>query len=121
MNTNWVKVQIDDLNVIPNLDRFESNEDGLFIELSFNGVVKTLFFEDFYAFRSVDEGKAFGLLGKYDVDTTYWLFENKDSDLKIWFDSESAETYKDEYTPYIVVCLHHFIEILTVFPPRILD
>ncbi|MHA3104173.1 hypothetical protein [Acinetobacter sp. ANC 3791] len=119
--TTWIKIQTDNLNKVPNLDSFEFNEDGLFLYCDFDGVQKTLFFENFFSMRMIDEGNALKMMAGQPLDGIGWLFINNESDLSTWFNDTSFDIHKDEYKSYVVAALFHIVEVLSNKPPAILD
>lgn len=118
----WIKIETDNLNKVPNLDGLEFNENGLFLHCDFfDGVQKTLFFENFFSMRMIDEGNALKMMAGQPLDGIGWLFHNTESDLSAWFNDTSFDIHKDEYKSYVVAALFHIVEVLSKKPPVILD
>ena len=119
--TKWMKIEFDDLKIVPTLESYESNSEGLFFNCSFDGQEKTIFFEYYFSLRYIEEGNAFTILHEQDFDGETWLYINENSDLSAWFNSQSEDVYKDKFKAYVLVTLDEIIEVLSYKPPVILD
>lgn len=117
--TVWTKIEFDDLKKVPTLESYESNSEGLFFHCNFDGKEKTIFFDNYFSLRYIEEGNAFTILHEQDFDGQTWLYINESSDLSDWFNSQSCETHKDEFKAYVLVTLDEIIEVLSDKPPII--
>lgn len=110
---------MDNLNQLPDLKTLELNEGGLVIKFDFGEVEKVITFAEHYAFRYIAEGDALNILNEQNFDGASWLFVNEESDLSIWFNSQSYNIHKDQYKSYAFVSHDDIIEVLSKYSPTI--
>lgn len=120
MRFNWTKKNIDELNDVPYLESFNSNQDGLYLHCNFINGKKTIFFENYYVIRTIDEGNALLTLEQHNFNGELWMFVTDKSDLIDWFNKESYGIHESQFKHTMIVTQHQIIEILTNVDPQII-
>lgn len=116
----WERKELNESNDLPYLDSFSCEEDKLVLKCSFKNFEKTIHFDDYISFRTIEEGRAFKTLGEQEFDGKCWLFTTDESNFIDWYNNESCDIHKDELYEFIAVTKHQILEVLSLSPPEII-